>query len=89
MIDEDLGEDQDDIDADIEAATTKATQTTELKKSLLYIIAEITSEEPTTVTSSATTAQKPLIRSPNQTPRAASTGKGAQPFSDAAAMQVL
>lgn len=87
MIDEDSEEDQDDIDAEIEAATTRTTKTTEAKISLLYIIVEITYEETATVTLLATTVQDFPIKSPSRTPWPSSKRKGAQLSRDAAVVQ--
>ena len=77
LIDEDSEEDQDDIDAKIEAAATRATRTAEANKSLLDIIAEITSKETTTATLPVTTTQDLPIKSPIQTHRASTKHKRA------------
>ena len=87
MIDEDSEEDQDDIDAEIKAVATRATKTTEAKKSLLYIIAEIIYEETATTTLPATIVQDFPIKSPSRTPWPSSKRKGAQPSRDAVVVQ--
>ena len=80
LIDEDSEEDQDAIDAKIEATAIRATRTAEAKKSLLDIIVEITSKEITTATLPATTTQDLPIKSPSQTQRHPPNIKGHNPI---------
>lgn len=84
LTDEESNDDRDNIDAEIETGTMRATTTAVEKKILLDIIAQITSGEPATIT----TTQKPPLKSPSQTPKVSSKCKKAQPSRDAAAMHV-
>lgn len=86
LTDEESNDDQDNIDAEIVTATTKATTIAAEKKILLDIIALITSGEPATPTPPTTTTQKPPLKSPSQTPKVSSKCKRAQPSRDATAM---
>lgn len=86
LTDEESNDDQDNIDAEIETATMRATTTVAEKKILLDIIAQITSGEPATTTPTTTTTQKPPLKSPSQTPKVSSKCKRAQPSRDVAVM---
>lgn len=83
LTDEESDNDQDDINAEIKAADTRATKTDEANKSFPDIIAKITSGETTTVS----ITQQPPIKSPSRTPRASNKRKKAQPSVYAATMQ--
>lgn len=79
-------EEEEDIDATLEEAISRAINIEKAKRSLREIIASITAKKPATTTSTLVAARTTPTKSPVSTPRASSKRKGPQPSKGAIAM---
>lgn len=84
MIDEESEtEEEEDVDAALEEAISRAARTKEVERSLRKIIASITVEQPAATTPLLAATKQTLTKSLVPTPRTSNKRKKAQPSGDA------